>query len=519
MSAAVFTIIAKNYLAHARVLMSSLRQANPELDRYVVLTDRIDDYFEPAQEDFELIRSEELGIPNSPWFHFKYSLIELGTAVKPFAFQYLFDRKIYSKVLFFDPDIYVYSPLTHLSELLDKHQIILTPHLTSALNDSLRPSELDILRTGTYNLGFIGLTNGSEALRMVDWWRTRLYDNCVVDLPRGLFVDQRWIDLVPGLFSGVCVVRNSAYNVAYWNLNDRHIQRTGEYWTIHDERLCFFHFSGFDPRRPDELSRFQNRYTTADLKEVRTILREYAGRLLDSGYATCIGWPYAFGRFENGITIPDPIRPAHVEGLQLPQVENPFSVASFETLRKLWNEPVDDSHAAPSVTRLAYRIYRSRQDAQAAFPDILGRDRRHFIRWLLSSSDRSDPLHEGFQAVPGEMAVNWVDASPVNGQPRVQLTAVARSIYAARPDIQRFFPDPQGRHAAGFLIWLLTFGRETYNLHEFCLEPLRAELERLLSYYSVVQSMRCRAVYRIAKTMLGAQRLLGRMRMKVGSAS
>ena len=83
---AVFTIIAKNYLAHARCLMDSVAQFHPELERIVVLVDRADDFFNPSDERFTIVRSDALEIPDSKWFHFKYTLLELSTAVKPYAF-------------------------------------------------------------------------------------------------------------------------------------------------------------------------------------------------------------------------------------------------------------------------------------------------------------------------------------------------------------------------------------------------------------------------------------------------
>ena len=52
---AICTIIAKNYLPCARVLMSSIREHNPELLRLVILVDQVDKYFDPAKEDFDMV--------------------------------------------------------------------------------------------------------------------------------------------------------------------------------------------------------------------------------------------------------------------------------------------------------------------------------------------------------------------------------------------------------------------------------------------------------------------------------
>jgi hypothetical protein len=212
---AVFTIIAKNYLPYARVLMRSVAQQHAGWRRIVVLADLVGGYFDPGQEDFEIVLTQDLPIPSSRWFHFKYTILELSTAVKPYAFEHLFGTGAFDRIVYLDPDIRVYSPLHAITEALRTADVVLTPHLTRPLEDDRRPAEIDILRSGAYNLGFIGVAQSLESKTFLAWWRQRLYDHCVVDLPRGLFVDQRWIDLAPGMFERVAIVRDAGYNVAY----------------------------------------------------------------------------------------------------------------------------------------------------------------------------------------------------------------------------------------------------------------------------------------------------------------
>src|SRR5579884_2830608 len=108
MRAAAFTIVAKNYLPFARVLMASLRAWVPDLIQLVVLVDRPDGQFDPRQEEFEVIFSDALDIPKSEWFHFKYTILELSTAVKPYAAEHIFQKFDVDRLLYFDPDIHIY---------------------------------------------------------------------------------------------------------------------------------------------------------------------------------------------------------------------------------------------------------------------------------------------------------------------------------------------------------------------------------------------------------------------------
>lgn len=561
MRTAICTIIAKNYLPFARVLMASVRWWVPEALRIVILVDRVDGYFDPAAEDFELILSEDLGLPNSRWFHFKYTILELSTAVKPYALKFLFHRYQLERLIYLDPDVKIYGTMRPLLDMLSQDSIILTPHLTEALDDQLRPSELDILRSGSYNLGFIALSASAETTRFLNWWKAKVYDQCVVDLARGLFVDQRWVDLVPGLFEGVRILREPGYNVAYWNLKHRHVERTESGWLVNGRPLCFFHFSGFDPENPSQFSRHQDRYRLGDLGDAQSLVLDYRDELLAHGYSECKNWPYAYGSFQNGFPIPDIGRPLHHEDPELvARVEDPFSEEGFRAFLDVWNQPIVSLNGErPGVTRLAYRIYRTRSDVQAAMPDIFGGDLIRFLEWILSTgrsehgldqaflapvwdalqaARRHERVHsdlpleedrpgEGRRGLPprhqavlkGSTASLWINhgaeadvAEKLNelmdaGSAGLRLSRLARALYESRPDLQQYFPDPCGRDAVKFLIWVLTYGKKEYRLDEVFLTPLRQQWRAVLDS---LNSLPAAAWYRVVfHTMAASVRLRG----------
>src|SRR5207244_706871 len=78
------TIVSKNYLAQARVLANSIHTHHPDSPVFVLLVDRVDGCFDPQAEPFTLIEIEDLPIPTLPRFCFKYSVLELNTAAKPY---------------------------------------------------------------------------------------------------------------------------------------------------------------------------------------------------------------------------------------------------------------------------------------------------------------------------------------------------------------------------------------------------------------------------------------------------
>ena len=68
--------------------------------------------------------SSYLPIPRSRWFHFKYSIVELSTAVKPYAFEYLFRSQAVDRIIYLDPDIKIYSGLHKIIAALDTADIV-----------------------------------------------------------------------------------------------------------------------------------------------------------------------------------------------------------------------------------------------------------------------------------------------------------------------------------------------------------------------------------------------------------
>src|SRR5690606_30619658 len=160
--------------------------------------------------------------------------------------------------------------------------------------DNSTPTEVAILQSGTYNLGFIGLRNGEEARRLLAWWSERLFTDCVVDIPNGLSVDQKWMDLVPGYVAATCLLRDPTYDVAYWNLHERVVEADGDGFLVDGRPLAFFHFSGYSPLLPDRLSKHQARHSLKTLPAVKQVCDGYAQALWEAGHAEASTLAYAY---------------------------------------------------------------------------------------------------------------------------------------------------------------------------------------------------------------------------------
>jgi glycosyltransferase involved in cell wall biosynthesis/GT2 family glycosyltransferase len=411
----VFTIVSRNYLHFALNLMDSVGRFLPGTRRTIVLCDAADG-LPPMPDGIELLRIDELGIAMLDRMTVQYTILELNTAIKPFVFAHLFGREDAERVVYFDPDIQLYASGELLLRRLDSAEVVLTPHLGAPLDDGKHPSDLAILQSGTYNLGFLALRRSEQTRQLVQWWSRKLERDCVVDIPRGLFTDQKWMDLVPGFCADVHVERDAGWNVAYWNLSHRDVQRSAEAgYRVNGRPLFFFHFSGYAPGS-GTISKHQDRFTLANCSPAaQALFTEYGRSVAAHGRERFSRLPYAFATLADGTPLPDCARQLIREQLDwnadLPDLR---TMEGAHFLITYLTGPVDGGQ--PPVSRLALQLHRSRADLQAAFPDVMGTHRRAFVEWFTAraAEEAKVPpvLMAGIAAPPAPAASGSDAAAP-----------------------------------------------------------------------------------------------------------
>jgi hypothetical protein len=400
---AICTVASKNYLAYVRAFAESVRSTNPNVPIHVLLVDRIDGTFDPSEEPFQLLTIEDLGnIPNLPHFCFKYSALELNTAVKPYFFDDLFRRHGLKKILFFDPDILLFAGAGPLWEALERYDLILTPHLTAPYRDRKWPDELQINRAGIFNLGFLGMRDSTDTRTFLAWWKEKLYDACYMDPDRGMHVDQKWVNFAPAFFEGVGILRDPALNIAYWNLHQsgRDLRFQNNRLELAGKPAVFFHFSGLDLRRIHGISKHQNRFSLSDLPNLQPLFEHYRASLLRHGLMDSSRWPSVYDCFDNGARIPQAARNLYRNlGSAALEFGNPFRAEGEESFWHWLSTPVKGGREArgkPLVSRLWWEIYRMRPHLKRAYPDPLGRDRIAFLTWAKNSGLREHEVDARF---------------------------------------------------------------------------------------------------------------------------
>lgn len=289
----VFTICSNNYLPQATLLGISLKKHNPDYTFTIGLVDRKDPILNYKDIPFEIVGVEQIGIVHFNEMFYRYNIIELNTAVKPFYFRYFLDSiTSIDKIIYLDPDICIYNSFSDLEIVLNSANIVLTPHCFSPINDDRLPSENELLNAGLYNLGFIALRRCPESIDFLLWWMNRLENKAYIDFAKGMFTDQIWINFVPIFFRNVEILKHPGYNMAYWNIHERSLGKSKEVcFNGNSYPLVFYHFSGYNPLGPDNISKYQDRYTFEERKDLEGLFREYTIRLFELNYKEFINLP------------------------------------------------------------------------------------------------------------------------------------------------------------------------------------------------------------------------------------
>ena len=312
---AIFTICSNNYMPFARVLFDSLSRHHPEAALFLCLADRALDRPGFYGDRCTMIEAEDLSIPDFPGFAFRYDIMEFNTALKPFMFLHLLEDRGFDAVIYLDPDIAVFAPLAGvIAALRGSASFFLTPHLCAPNEDPREPNDLTILRSGAYNLGFLGVSRSGETAALLGWWARRLLYQCINAQAEGIFVDQKFMDLIPSFAEHAVISHDTTLNVAYWNLAQRALARTGQGWTVDGAPLTFFHFSGFNPDAADRLSKHDPRFRGDLAPALAALTAHYAACLRDAGYGSVPVPPYAYGRFASGTAIHAAIRAMFRDG-------------------------------------------------------------------------------------------------------------------------------------------------------------------------------------------------------------
>lgn len=316
-----FTSICSNYLPKAMALAESVKRHCKDATFVLCLVER---EIPSVARDFphfdEVILAKDAGWEEFDKFMFRHSIVEASTAVKPQFMRNLLVRfPQYDKFVYLDPDVLAYSDFQELERTLDTASVVVCPHL-------LRPGNIDMeissLAHGTYNLGFVAVRRSDNAQRFLDWWAERLFLFCYDDKARGIFTDQKWIDLAPSFFD-VHILKHHGYDFATWSLLGSDLRRSGSDYVVNGDPLRFIHFSGLDSGMID---RAMGWWLTADNRaDFEGLYREYLDLLEAHGQATLGKTPWSYANYMDGRKISNAARVAYRDPEFWDRIPQPFA--------------------------------------------------------------------------------------------------------------------------------------------------------------------------------------------------
>lgn len=339
---ALVTVVTRNYLHYAAVLAAACRRWQPSADFYTLIADGLPAGVDCPAELANQLQIEDLGIDDWRRFAFQYTPFELSCALKPYVMARLLERG-YERVVYLDGDLCLYGPLAALDAALDTGSLALTPHLHRPLpRDGRKPAENNYLNAGTFNGGLLACRNDDTGRNFLQWWQSHLRHDCYVDVANGVFVDQKWLNLVPGLFSQVNIVRHPGCNAGHWTLSQFPLTGSAQAgYRVGEWPLECFHFSNFLPSNPYEFMHSQSRVSFRGLPALEELVHDYHRQLAHYGGQTYAGLGCGFDRLSDGTVIKPEWReavrrrllPALAEGSDPFDVQSqPELVATFEKL-------------------------------------------------------------------------------------------------------------------------------------------------------------------------------------------
>ncbi|MDQ6860204.1 MAG: hypothetical protein M3032_03495, partial [Verrucomicrobiota bacterium] len=373
------TIATRAELAPAYVLAQSFLRHHPG-SRFTILVPDAFGLSADARDGVKMLGLEEIGLAPADVHRLPkiYRGVELARAVKPWLLKSLLSAEFQS-ILCFEHDIEVFAPLDDVA----KSAVVEGPIWAARDNEH---------RVGTADPGFIAL--GPSAGEFLASWCEKLR----AQFDRGASLEPATSDGTSEI-SSPHLLDGAGFNVGYWSLANRLLNAQGDTYELDGERLRFFHFEGYDPKRPHLLSTGQAhppRVLLSESAPLRKICDEYRAKLAVAEKQERRTDRFGYGFLPSGTRIDRFMqrlyRRALVRSEQKagPQPPDPFRPEGEGSFFKWLNQRAFDGQ--PIVTRYMLELHAARGDLQAAFPEPLGSDAAAFLSWFVTTGAREEEV-------------------------------------------------------------------------------------------------------------------------------
>jgi hypothetical protein len=280
---AIYTTTSLSHLYKVKTFTDSVAAFDPDVRLYVVLVEEIGREREAAVArlipEAHFLYPKDLPPQELASINPAYNYLEACCAYRPFFGELLFEAYGVERLIYMDSDMLQYASLQPAFEELLLTNFILTPHNNAPAPLSEVANEQGMLRCGIYNAGFIGMRRGEECKRFLAWWKDRMRQYCIMDASQGFYLDQIWLNMVPVYYKKVKVEKDPGYNVAYWNLFQRQVEKQGDTLQVDGNKLRFFHYSGLIEEDAHNISRHMPNLKLEDGSLLKALFDDYRRKL------------------------------------------------------------------------------------------------------------------------------------------------------------------------------------------------------------------------------------------------
>ena len=308
---AAATVCTLDHLHFALALATSMRRHHPELTLHILVVDGDGEEL-PGVPGCRFLRGSEVGLFADPYLALKLSAADLCCAAKPFLLAHLAATAGAARIVYLDADLYLFAPLTALLEQARRASFVVFPHTVAPMpRPELRwerPALGQLALAGVFNAGLFVFAVGEATQRFLATWRELVSEPGAFLSSRGAQTEQNSFNWVVAFLDDVHVMRDSAYNVAYWNLHERSLRWSattpeGPVFTVDGHPLVVFHFSGYSPAEPLRLSLGNHRHPVHSDRALGRLLTFYAGELEAHDRDAWSAHAYRFAHFPSGVAI------------------------------------------------------------------------------------------------------------------------------------------------------------------------------------------------------------------------
>ena len=225
------------------------------------------------EEPFEALPVTELPGPGPSSGREGSTLVD---ALRPRLLQRALDDGA-DVAVFLDAEICVYGSLEPALALARERGLVAVRRVSALPEDGARPSYPDLLAAGMVSPAFLAVSNSADGKRFVRWWSERVAQPGEATA--------RWLDLAADLFP-FAVLEDPGYNVSFWNVHERRLERRNGELLAAGRPLRFIHFDGFRPDNPGSLSTASGRVHMSDEPVLAELCADYADSVRAAGSST-----------------------------------------------------------------------------------------------------------------------------------------------------------------------------------------------------------------------------------------